>query len=333
MRSWILLPLLALVPISTIAAPALEELPEHLLAVTANPLGNWDIFLVNPDNGDIKNLTNHKAADSSARWSWDGKQIAFVSDRDGTSNIFTMNFDGTGVKQITKEMTNCITPAWSPDGKKIAFMSAKSGLDNIFVVEVATGRITQLTNEEFASRQPAWSPDGKRISYAHYINGPYEIYAMNADGTNKVNLSQGGGLDAAWSPDGKKIAFTSVRGGGGFRLYTMDGVGGNVKELSTNDNGVGNVFPVWSPDSKKIAFTDAVDGNLQVASVGADGNNYVLLNTKGSSSFPKWAPTGKRVVFARFEQDQPAAMWITDPDGQNQREVLRFYSESAWKPK
>lgn len=296
--------------------------------------GNSEIFLMNPDNGDVKNLTNHPASDSEPVWAPDGKQLAFISDRDGTANIHVMNADGSGVRQLTKEKLSCYSPRWSPDGKKIAFVNGKEGPANIYVVEVQTGKIAQLTNEAVPSGQPAWSPDGKQLTYSHYILGPYETDLMAADGSGKRNLSQGGGLDAAWSPDGKRIAFTSARANWpSFRLYVMDADGSNVREQSTHDNTCGCVFPAWSPDGKQIAFTDMIDGVLQVAVVGVDGKGYQVLNTKGSSLSAQWSPDGKNITFIRCEENQPSALWMCDANGKNARELLRGCANCAWKPR
>jgi TolB protein len=307
--------------------------PKRLLAIASSHTGNSEIFLLNPDNGDIKNLTNHPASDSDPAWSPCGKQLAFVSDRDGTPNLYLMNVDGSNVRQLTKEKVTCTQPHWSPDGKRIAFVSAKSGLNDIFVVEAQTGGIKQLTREPFTCGQPAWSPDGQKLTYSYYIAGPYETFVMNADGSGKTNLSRGGGLDAAWSPDGKKIAFTSVRAHkGGFRLYIMDPDGGNVTALSTNDNTCGCVFPAWSPDGKRIVFTDMIAGQLQVAVVGAQGEGYRQLNHKGSSLGAQWSPDGKSITFVRTEENQPSALWICDSDGQHGRELLRGCGSGPWQP-
>jgi TolB protein len=335
MQSTWLAPVLASLLVA-VPLPATKNAPkgQRLLAVASSHTGNSEIFLVNPDSGDVRNLTNHSAADMEPAWSPDGKLIAFISDRDGTPNLFVMNEEGADLRQLTREKSPCSWPRWAPDSQKIVFVGHRGNLDQICVVDVRAAKVEQLTNAPVASRHPSWSPDGKKLIFSHYINtGPYETYIMNADGTGQANLSRGGGLDAVWSPDGKRVAFTSVRAAGGFRLYVMDADGGNVKELSSTDNGIGNVYPCWSPDSKKVAFTDLDGGVLQIAVVGFDGTGYKVLTAKGSNAFAKWSADGTRIAFSRQEEGQPAALWICDPDGNNARELLRGYGSCAWKPR
>ena len=71
------------------------------------------------------NLTDHPALDRQPTWSSDGKQIAFVSNRDGLTSIYRMASDGTGVTRLTSGHDGDWKPAWSPDGKILCFVSSR----------------------------------------------------------------------------------------------------------------------------------------------------------------------------------------------------------------
>ena len=82
---------------------------------------------------------------------------------------------------------------------------------------------------------PAFSPDGRKIAFGSSRSGDFEIYAMNADGSDIVRLTQSPGLDArpAWSPDGTRIAFTSNRDGN-YEIYVMDTDGSNPHNATSH---------------------------------------------------------------------------------------------------
>ncbi|MBI2503122.1 MAG: PD40 domain-containing protein [Candidatus Latescibacteria bacterium] len=163
--------------------------------------------------------------------------------------------------------------AWSPDGTRLAYQSG----NNIYAVGVAGGVPVNLTNigpkEAAEVRHPAWSPDGTHIAFTSIkltAMGKLltDIYVMNADGSNPVDLMEqqpeaANSIDQfpAWSPDGHQIAFRSNRAGGKiFNIFAMNADGTDPVQLThetTNDCG----SVAWSPDGRRIAFDVALKGD------------------------------------------------------------------------
>ena len=251
--------------------------------------GNSEIYVMNADGSDVKNLTNNSANDYSPAWSPDGNRIAFYSGRDGNSEIYVMKADGSDVKNLTNNSTNDVSPAWSPDGNKIAFVSERDGTAGIYVMNADGSGVTRLTNNSTSNHEPAWSADGRRIAFYSGRDGSGEIYVMNADGSGVKNLTNNSAVDSmpAWSPDGNRIAFHSDRDGNS-EIYVMKADGSDVKNLTNNS--AYDLFPAWSPDGKKIAFYSDRDGNEGIYVMNADGSGVTRLY--GSGSEPAWSPVG-----------------------------------------
>ena len=134
---------------------------------------NPQIFVMNPDGTDVKELT-HNAATSSSRpvWSPDGTEIAYQSLVMGqlpSSTIWVMNADGSGAHQVTSGPTDD-SPDWSPDGSKIVFSRAGTGGGLYYVNADGIGTPTQLTSGVF-DRDPSWSPDGTQIAFTGGATG------------------------------------------------------------------------------------------------------------------------------------------------------------------
>ena len=138
-------------------------------------------------------------------------------------------------------------------------------------------------------------PKGK-IAFQSNRDGNFEIYVMNADGSNPVRLTNNLAVDGspAWSPDGTKVAFTSNRDGN-FEIYVMNADGSNPVNL-TNSPLAMNRNPAWSPDGTKIAFVSHDD----IYVMNADGSNATNLTNSRSNRSPAWSPDGTKIAFERF---------------------------------
>jgi Tol biopolymer transport system component/TolB-like protein/Tfp pilus assembly protein PilF/tRNA A-37 threonylcarbamoyl transferase component Bud32 len=231
----------------------------------------------------------------------------------------------------------------SPDGKRIAFASNRDGKPEIYTMDAEGGPALQrLTFNTVADTAPAWSPDGRKIAFDNIRIAETEsdIYVMDDDGGNQVNLTNAPGYDtrAAWSPDGKRLAFASNRAGAqsGFDIYVMNQDGSNVRQLTSDPEFEDD--PTWSPDGKRIAFTrGSRQGQFDIFVMDADGSNPVnLTNNPASDNTPVWSPDGKFIAFSSSRATNNRAsqdIYVMNADGSNPRRITTNSAndtEPAW---
>ena len=134
-----------------------------------------------------------------------------------------------------------------------------------------------------------------KIVFTSTRDGNREIYVMNSDGSEQVNLTQhhADDLDPAWSPDGKQIVFVSERDG--VRdLYLMDADGGNVERVFRIV--AHRKQPDWSPDGKKIVYIDPEEDALMVGSIKDRFENRLgWIDRK--RGYPAWSPDGTEIAY------------------------------------
>ena len=177
------------------------------IAFSSDRAGNSEIYVMDADGKNPRNLTNPPDRDYSPSWSPDGKRIAFTSERDGNDEIYVMDADGGNQQNLTNHPGRDSVPSWSPDGKRIAFVSDRDRLldihgfptSEIYVMDADGENPQNLTNNRHDDRSPSWSPDGKRIVFISYRDGHFigdfelitsEIYVMDVDGGNQQRLTE-----------------------------------------------------------------------------------------------------------------------------------------------
>jgi TolB protein len=135
---------------------------------------------------------------------------------------------------------------------------------------------------------------------------------MNADGSNKTRLREGGHpvRDLTWSPDGAQIAFAEYAYPFGEEIYVMNAIGSGLTRLTSNE--AQDLHPAWSPDGAKIAFTSHRDGEDygSIYVMDADSNNQ--SRPTAGACCPTWSPDGTRIAFVHQPPNGEVAVIYLD---------------------
>lgn len=260
-----------------------------------------EIYVMNADGSNVTRLTTNDYGNMYPSWSPDGSKIAWSSNR-GNWDIFVMNADGSGETQLTTDGNQDRQPTWSPDGSKIAFQTPRdmdqTAINELYVMNADGSGQTRLTDitsicvntSNCSVWEPAWSPDGSKIAFRSAHGGDAEIYVVDSDGTNQVNLTNNSASDIgpSWSPDGTKIIFSSNRDGNS-EIYLMNADGSGQARLTNNSDN--DSAPVWSTDGSRIAFSSNREGDWEIFTMNADGTTQVNLTSNNTwDEQSDWGP-------------------------------------------
>jgi TolB protein len=298
-------------------APATRpgDLAGYKLLVTSVRTGDTEVFVVDPDTGDMTNLTRSPATeDRYPCWSPDGRHAAFTRDRGAFKDLWVMGADGSGPHAIVRGEFTCYMPSWqvTPGGERIVF--GMHGARPEMASVKPDGTDLRVLG---GGHDPTLSPDGTLICYTGEApEGGVTVYVMAWDGSDKRRVVRGASRVGAtfpnWSPDGKQLVY-SFPAGEALELFVVNRDGSGVRQL-TQFGGTSVCTPAaWSPDGKWISFRKTDE-------------RY-------------WSdPARMKKVYDEKPADK-RPVWVIRPDGSDARvvECLRFQcaidgSRAAWKP-
>ena len=202
--------------------PALTNVAKSLASVSPSPDGQrvtvvarGDVFTVPAKDGPTRNLTQTQGVhERSARWSPDGKWIAYLSDATGEFELYVRPQDGKGaaIQLTSNNDTYPFALDWSPDSKKILWADRKQRLR---FIDVATKAITTVAeNPDAPIQQYSWAPDSQWVTYVKQERGTLAkimLYGLAAQQTLAVTDGSYDSSRPNFSDDGKWLLFASSR--------------------------------------------------------------------------------------------------------------------------
>lgn len=214
---------------------------------------------------------------------------------------------------------------------------AKSALVALVLIFAGCLAEQKSANQVGQNTHPVWSPDGDKIAFISNREGVnnnnpvnFEIYVMDANGSNEVRLTKNTAFEAdiSWSPDGSKIAFKSYRDKND-EIYVMNADGSQQRNLTNHP--AAEHSPSWSPDGSRIVFNSNRDGKNEIYVMDSDGGNVMRLTTHDSSNgSPSWSPDGRQIAFVS-NRDGNDEIYLMNADGSNQRRLTNA-PKSDWYP-
>ncbi len=121
----ILLAITGLAVASTVLHAEPSGVPTGAIAFSSLAPRGWDLYVTDVQTHQTRRLTDDPALDYNAAFAPGGREIAFVSERDGNMELYTIRANGSGLRRLTDDFALDDHPAWSPDGKRIAFVSTR----------------------------------------------------------------------------------------------------------------------------------------------------------------------------------------------------------------
>jgi serine/threonine protein kinase/Tol biopolymer transport system component len=263
----------------------------------------FNVVGVQVDDGAVKVLTSKRwGRVSQVAWLANDSDLVVVAQEEEVSyeQLWRVSTKSGEAHPVTNDLNRYNDVSLTSDGKSLVTVQSNR-TSNIWIApEGDARRARQITSGTAdSSLGLAWTPDG-RIVYQSDASGKSEIWIMNADGSDRKQLTRDGyNYRPAVSAAGQFIVFHSFRAGAS-NIWRMELDGGNPRQLT---HGSRNFFPAISPDGKWVVYSSPDAGDITLWKVSIDGGDPVQLHAL-NAHLPTISPDGKQV--AALYQDEKA---------------------------
>lgn len=244
--------------------------------------GIIQIFVMNDDGSDKRQLTDVSDNCMKPNWSPDGKQIVFYTA--AGQNFLIRNVDSANEIKDPYFIGNGYNPDFLPTGYEIIYNDDYDGILSIFIIDTTTGSEPAVISDGRYSNMQSVSDDGDQIIYSGFVDNTKSIMMADLNDTSddyikKISQNKEANLEPDISPDESKIVYSSFDNNlkGTIRIYE------NGNETALSKGLPSSNVPRFSPDGNKIAFV-VIDGNdVSLYTMNDDGSEKRNLNLPGGN--------------------------------------------------
>ena len=299
-----------------------------------------NIWIVSTAPGSQPRQLTQTGKDTRPQWSPDGKSIAFLSTRDGSSQIYAMPAQGGNAKRLTSISTGADNQKWSPDGRWIAFTSS--------VFPDCADDACNRARDESAEKSKVKARAYDRLLYRHWLhwsNGKRShLFVVAASGGPPRDLTpnadydvppdeRGDANDFVFSPDSKELCFTAVTDrpeaiSTNGDLFLVPVNGGEPKRVTTNPGFDGH--PAYSPDGRFIAYrsqkTPGYESDrwrLMIYDRASGAHTELDTSLDRNVDEIAWSTNSKDIYFTAVDQGEQPAYEVAAQAGSSPRTILK----------
>jgi TolB protein len=253
--------------------------------------GYKEIYLIDYDGENLRQLTNHRSISIVPKWSYDGTKIFYTSYRYGNPDLFIIDFTEGRIKVFSKIQGLNIAGGTSPDNKKLILTMSRGKDPSIYLIEMESKEIQDLISNFGICSSPTFSPDAKEVAFISDRAGNPQLYIYNLETKKYRKLTNFYWADSPnWSNSGKWIVFSGRETKNEkLNIFITDPTTSQIFRLTRNEGD--NEDPSFSPDSRFIAFVSTRNGKRDIFIMDIDGSAPHLLSSKikGNSYTPMWS--------------------------------------------
>lgn len=302
--------------------------------------GFWHVFVFDPEDETIEQLTDGSTDHLEPRWHPDADRLVFSSNRDGVEAIYELAVKSLEISPLVNKSAATFAPAWSNKGESLAYIEAGRSGQKI-ILRDAEGAERILLERPGQLSGLSWHPNDTSITFVETVNETTGIYLADLSRDGVLQLSDPGDdvfpFPGIWESD-QKLIYTAngkintlalntfARDTIAFEAeVTLNRPDYNRKShnfSSTDQQPVkGLLGPVLSPDGTKLAF--AALGDIWIQTIG--GTLEQLTDSSFIEFDPNWSPDGASLIYVS-DANGTMDIWRMDLNSGDAKQITELQS-------